>query len=197
MESFKTIEGFEDYEVSNFGRVRTKSRPIRYTHAVTGMEHFRTSEERFLKIYLNDRTGYKFVQLYKDKRSYNRTIHRLVADAFISRGDETKVVVNHKDGNKHNNIVDNLEWCTNQYNHEHATKTGLKPRGSRIGSSKLTEESVEVIKRMLADNVNHGQISKWFKVSRSTISLISEGKTWNSLTGTELTYKVENETIKP
>src|SRR5690606_5778138 len=108
-EIFKTIPEFPDYEVSNFGRVKTKSRQLRYIHAVTKKEHFRTSEERFLKVHFNDLTGYKFVQLYKDKKMYNRVIHRLVAETFIDNP-LLFPVVNHKDGNKHNNVTDNLEW---------------------------------------------------------------------------------------
>lgn len=185
MEIFKTIPSFSDYEVSNFGRVKTKSRELRYVHSVTGQEHFRKSEERFLKVHINNRTGYKFCQLYKNKKMYNKPIHQLVADAFIERPAGLDYI-NHIDGNKHNNTVGNLEWCTNEYNHEHATKTGLKPRGSRIGTSKLNESCVIAIKRMIKDGISHGQIAKWFDVSRPTISLIHEGKQWVALTGKEL-----------
>ena len=54
---------------------------------------------------------------------YNKPIHQLVANAFLDKLPHHEVV-NHKDGNKHNNVVDNLEWCTNAYNHKHATETG-------------------------------------------------------------------------
>jgi hypothetical protein len=91
-EVFKTIPSFSDYEVSNCGRVRTLSRPIRYLHAVTGKEHFRISEHRFLKVHYNNRTGYNFCQLYKDKKMYNKTIHSLVADVFLIKGDERCVL---------------------------------------------------------------------------------------------------------
>lgn len=186
-EIFKTIPSFPDYEVSNFGRVKTTSRKIRYTHHKTGMEHFRLSEHRFLKVQSNDYTGYKFHQLYRNKKMYNKAKHILVADAFLIRPDGADCV-NHKDGNKHNNALDNLEWCTNAYNHKHATETGLKARGSEIGRSKLNEVSVRAIKKMLEDNIPLSQISRWFNVSRSSIYLIHVGKTWRhvSLTGTEL-----------
>jgi uncharacterized protein YlbG (UPF0298 family) len=189
-EIFKTIPSFPDYLVSNFGRVKTKSRKLRYTHAVTKKEHFRQSSERFLKVQFNNLTGYKFYQLYLNKKMHNKTIHQLVADAFLKK-DKSHDTVNHKDGNKHNNTVDNLEWCTNKYNHEHATKTGLKPKGERVGTSKLTENSVHAIKWFLKKGVSHSELSKAFKVSRSNISQIAENKQWKhvSLTGNELDYK--------
>jgi len=187
IEIFKIISEYPDYEVSNYGRVRTKSRLVRYTHAVTKKEHFRKTESKFLKIQYNNRTGYKFCQLYLDKKMYNRTIHTLVANTFILN-ELNYEVVNHKDGNKHNNTVENLEWCTNAYNHEHATKTGLKAKGEKIKSSKLTEQCVYAIKYFLAKGVSHSDISKAFNVSRPTISLIYQNKTWKhvALKGQEL-----------
>jgi len=187
MEEFLTIPSFPDYLVSNFGRVKTKGRPIRYVHAVTGKEHFRNTNERFLKVHFNKLTGYKFYQLYKDKKMVNKSIHQLVADAFIKRKDGLNII-NHIDGNKHNNCVENLEWCTNEYNHEHATKTGLKAKGSQIGTSKLNEYTVHAIKYFLDKGFSHRELSTAFKISRPTISLIKENKTWKhvALTGTEL-----------
>ena len=187
MENFKTIQSFPDYEVSNMGRIRTKARLIRYVHSVTKNEHFRNSENKLLKIQFNNRTGYKFVQLYLNKKMHNITIHRLVAEAFIENTDNLSTV-NHKDGNKHNNTVDNLEWCSNEYNHQHATETGLKPKGSKIGSSKLNENCVHAIKYFLKQGYSHSQLSEIFLISRASVSLISEGKTWKhvALTGEEL-----------
>ena len=187
MEYFKDVVGFPDYQVSNLGRVKTKSRMIRYTHSVTKKEHFRKSEERFLKIQFNNRTGYKFVQLYKEKKMYNKNIHKLVSEAFISNPNDLKYV-NHKDGNKHNNTIENLEFCTNEYNHEHAIKTGLKAKGSGVASSKLNENMVYAIKWFLNKGYSHMELSKAFNVSRPTINLISNNKTWKhvELTGEEL-----------
>lgn len=190
-EVFKKIEELPDYTISNYGRVKTITRKIRYTHSVTGEEFFRQSEERFLKEHHNSRTGYKFVQLYKDKKMYNRSIHRLVATTFHPLSEIIDGVVNHKDGNKHNNYYRNLEWCTDSYNHEHATKTGLKARGEEIGSSKLNSNMVHAIKWFLKKGYSHSELSMAFKISRPSISLIHEGKSWKhiALTGEELTIK--------
>jgi len=193
METFKTIPSFQDYLVSQYGRVKTKSRLLRYVHAVTKKEHFRKSEERFLKEHLNNLTGYKFYQLYLNKKMFNRPIHVLVADAFLKKVTGLNYI-NHKDGNKHNNIVDNLERCTNEYNHEHATKTGLKASGSRIASAKLNENMAHAIKWFLKKGHSHIELAKAFNVSRTAISLIHEGKTWKrvALTSSELEIKIPN-----
>ena len=184
-ETFRVIKDFTDYQISDLGRVKTISRKIRYLHGVTKKEHFRQSEERFLKVQYNNVTGYKFYQLYKDKKMYNKTIHRLVAESFYTKGFGDSV--NHIDGNKHNNTLVNLEWCSNEYNHEHATKTGLKAKGERIGSSKLNDNCVIAIKYFLAQGLSHTELSKAFNISRATISLISEGKSWRHIsTGEEL-----------
>lgn len=190
-EVFKIIPSFPDYLISNCGRCKTRARSLRYIHAVTGEEHFRVTQERFLKVQFNSRTGYKFHQLYRDKKMYNKPIHSLVADAFLEKL-PIHDCVNHKDGNKHNNVVDNLEWCTQKYNHEHAVKTGLIANGSRVATSKLNESCVRAIKYFLGKGFSHAELSMAFGISRSTISLIAECKTWkqfdHSLTGKELTY---------
>jgi len=189
-EIFKTIPSFPDYEVSNFGRVKTKSRKVRFVHAKTQKEHYRITESKFLKVQYNRLTGYKFHQLYLCKKMYNKPIHQLVADAFLEKP-EWGECINHIDGNKHNNIVENLEWATNSYNHEHATKTGLKAKGSSVGTSKLNERNVQAIKYLLSIGVSHRDLSIAFNVSRPTISLISKNKSWKqiALTGEELILK--------
>jgi len=191
-EVWKSVKGFEDYLISNCGRVKTKSRRVRYVHAVTKKEHFRTTEEKFLKIYENHRTGYKFIQLYKNKKSKNKTIHRLVCENFIKNPIELGYV-NHIDGNKHNNRVDNLEWCTNEYNHKHATEAGLKAKGSKIASSILNDACVYAIKRLILIGWNDKEIAEIFNVSRSNINLIRNQYTWKhiALTGKELELKEE------
>lgn len=191
MEIFKTITEFPDYEVSNFGRVRTKERLLRYIHSVTGNEHFRKSQYRFLKVQYNNRTGYKFVQLYLNKKMYNKTIHRLVAETFLENNNNLDTV-NHKDGNKHNNTVENLEWCSDTYNHKHATETGLKAKGERIKNSVLNENCAHAIKYFLKQGYSHSDLSKIFLVSRTTISLIHSGKIWNNVALTNEELEIKN-----
>ena len=116
---WKDIPEYEGlYQVSNFGEVKSlpKIRNIFNTY------YF--SKEKILKHALND-SGYKIVVLAKNKKAKTLRVHRLVALAFIDNF-ENKPQVNHKDGNKLNNNVNNLEWCTNGENEKHAYKLGLK-----------------------------------------------------------------------
>ena len=102
-------------------------------------------------------------------------IHRLVAEKYISNP-ENKPQVNHKDGNKLNNCVDNLEWVTNQENRNHAVDNDLQVTGERCSWAKLTEENVKEIR------ANPGYENEYwarkFKVSRGTISDVVNYRTW-------------------
>lgn len=69
--------------------------------------------------------GYKQVQIMRNNKRYTKYVHRLVAECFLSNP-ESLPEINHKDGNKANNAVDNLEWCNRSQNQRHAYKTGLK-----------------------------------------------------------------------
>lgn len=108
-EIWKDIPNFEGlYQVSNLGRVKSLEKKVwnRY--------QFIKKEEKMLK-YGNTPKGYYTVKLYKNSTHCNKKIHRLVAEAFIPNP-EGKPQVNHIDGNKKNNNVENLEWCSNKEN---------------------------------------------------------------------------------
>lgn len=100
-EVFKDINGYEGlYQVSNLGNVKS-------------LNYLRTGKERILKP--GERRGYLYVTLCKDIKHKNYDIQRLVADAFIPNPLHLPCI-NHKDENKHNNFIENLEWCTYSYN---------------------------------------------------------------------------------
>ena len=102
-------------------------------------------------------------------------IHRLVAEKYIPNP-ENKPQVNHKDGNKLNNCVDNLEWVTNQENRNHAVDNDLQVTGEKCSWAKLTEENVKEIR------ANPGYENEYwarkFKVSRGTINDVVNYRTW-------------------
>lgn len=106
-------------------------------------------------------------------------LHRIIATCFLPK-EPGKDIVNHKDGNKENNSVDNLEWCDSAHNVRHAFKMGLMVRhkGSKNSQSKLTEDAVVSIKRELSKGRTLTSISKEHNVSLSCIFLIKKGKSW-------------------
>ena len=111
-EIWKDIEEFPSYQASDLGRIRNKN---------TG----------FIKNVYYDNDGYVKVTLVKNKRSYRKTVHRLVAEAFLG-GEHPGLQVNHKNGIKDDNRLINLEWVTGSENVKHAYDTGLrKPSGGR------------------------------------------------------------------
>lgn len=107
MEIWKDIKGYEGkYQVSNYGNVKS-------------LNYRRTKTEKVLKPW---DAGRGYLQVVFTRKKY--AIHRLVAETFISNPNHYSDV-NHIDGNKKNNHVDNLEWCTRKHNIQHAWKLGL------------------------------------------------------------------------
>lgn len=119
-EIWKPVQEFPTlYRVSNLGRVASY-RKILATNIIN--------------------SGYVSVQFKIDGKNINRTVHRLVAEAFISNP-ENKTEVNHKDGNKQNNCVHNLEWLTPSENKYHAFETGLKDKDNGLTGFKRGNKS--------------------------------------------------------
>lgn len=110
IEKFKPVQGYAGiYEISNLGRVKSLSRVIERNDGNT-----RVTEDRIILPFLT-KCGYHQIVLCKDGVRKKHLIHRLVANAFIENPDKLPII-NHKDENKLNNRVDNLEWCSAYYN---------------------------------------------------------------------------------
>lgn len=118
MELWVQAKDFPNYEVSSEGRIRN------------------VKTKRTLKTHIN-RNGYEELVLRKDNKPRNQKVHRLVADSFYD-GDHNGLDVNHIDGNKANNHISNLEWCTRKENIAHAFKHGLAT-SSRSMKVKIVE----------------------------------------------------------
>lgn len=150
-ERWKTIEGFEPYEVSNFGNIRNGERQLK--------PFVKYKKRKYLAIKMFCNIKQKYV---------NKYVHRLVAMAFI-KNPLNKPQVNHKDGNPANNYFDNLEFCTNQENRDHAVRTGLQ--ASRItGNCKISVKNAILIQEYHSSGkYKIKELAKMFGVVKSTI----------------------------
>lgn len=159
-ECWKPVVGYEGYyEVSNFGYIR------------------REQTKKILKPRISN--GYNMVDLrVNGSRRYSR-VHRLVAYAFIGVPPTTKHEVRHFDGNKQNNRHSNLSWGTRKDNEQDKIRHNKTNRGSRNGRSKLNEQQIIQIRKLLSQgNLLQKQIAKMFNVTRMTISDIKGKRSW-------------------
>lgn len=133
MEQWKDVVGYEGYyEVSDHGNVRSLDKEVR-----TNIRHVKSRiiKGKVLKPYKKNH-GYYAVSLSKDGKWFTTEIHRLVAKAFLPNP-MNKKVVNHKDGNKLNNHIDNLEWTSYKENHWHAREIQLLVNVGQHASKKI------------------------------------------------------------
>ena len=154
------------YEVSNYGRVRN-------------------SKNGRIRTIKPNKQGYLDMRLYKPNS--HLVIHRAVATLFIPNPNN-KPFINHIDGNKHNNLVDNLEWCTRSENEKHAWKFGLKrdtaTKGELHGMHKLSRKNVEYIRNhhvRNGGNMKTGELARIFNVNSQTITDIVSKRIWRSI----------------
>lgn len=172
---------FDGYEISNYARVRSLSRDVSINRK--GWTKVKR-EGRILKQY-PDGSGYVKVILRLNKVSKNMVVHRLMCMAFKGMPENYKQLnVNHIDGNKKNNLIENLEWCTAKENKRHAAKNNMvyRPCGEKCPFSKLKQSDVIAI-RMAAKNgkVNRKEIAKEFNTTAGNVWLILRNKTWTHL----------------
>jgi hypothetical protein len=193
-EKWECIEGFPDYQISNLGRIKS-------------FKQCRGVNEKILKS-LHSKYGYLqicFCTKGKIKKFY---IHRLMLQTFKPILNSELYQCNHIDGNKRNNDIDNLEWCTPSENNQHAYNTGLhkikkgvdspifnrrhsmqskekmslKRRGIGAALHKLSEEEVKEIKILLSANeLTQRKIAEMYDVHFNTISMIKLGVTWSHI----------------
>ena len=153
MEIWKDVVGYEGlYCVSSFGRIKSLPRPTKQK----AQEMSRYSDQK----------GYQRVWLCKDGTPKNYKVHRLVAQAFIPNPDELPQV-NHKDENKANNCVDNLEWCDCRYNNTYNNRMGRiatkNSRKVRCFETNMVYDSISAASRAVG-------------VSTSNIIYVCQGK---------------------
>lgn len=122
----KPIKDFDKYLVSEDGKV------------------YSLKSKRYLSINKNKNVEYYQVSLWKNNVGYHKYVHRLVAEAFIPNPDNL-LEVNHIDGNRLNNHVSNLEWCSRTGNAQHAVDTGLRTYTNRLDRETFIKCLYEVI----------------------------------------------------
>jgi hypothetical protein len=169
MEIWQDLPGSEGtYQISNLGRVKTLDRVIK-----CGRNIKKHIPEKVMAV--RDHAGYKTVTLRINGKTKVCSIHRLVAKTFIANSNNYKCV-NHIDGNKENNAVDNLEWCDYSHNIKHAYNNGLRVAKN---SPKLTNSQVSDIRKLCnTSDYTLTRIAEIFGVSKSTISKIKNYKSW-------------------
>jgi hypothetical protein len=184
------VTNWEDYaEVSNLGDTRTLNRII---HHANDNRVRKISSKPLTR--QKSRSGYLTVDFWHNNKRKTWLVHHLVLIAFVGmptgKIGTTKgcYQCNHKDGNKYNNCIDNLEWVVHQENIIHAYETGLRPKifaggkqnnkGSSNGMSKLTEIDVGQIRELLSQGVKGIVVAKKFNVSPATITSIKYKSRW-------------------
>lgn len=166
---WRRIKGYEEfYLVSDTGEVFSIRRAKKLKPAKSG-------------------DGYLQVYLCVNGKVKTKLIHRLIAKAFIFNP-HNYPIINHLDGMKTNNNINNLEWCTSSENNKHAFKMGFQTnKGSKHPRSKLKEEDIWEVLELLSKGETQTSIAKKFGVDPTTISMIKTGLTWSHLTG--ITHK--------
>lgn len=157
MERWEPIRGYEQYAVSDHGRVRN------------------SATDKVLK--LRYVSGYCRVVVYRDRKPKDKRVHRLVAEAFIPNP-ENKPHVNHIDGDKTNNHVNNLEWVTCSENAAHAASAGLRPNGDDFPQAKLTDDIVREMRRRAVEGESYRALAREFGVSFTGARKAINGESW-------------------
>ena len=137
-EIWKDIKDYEGlYQVSNLGNIKS----LEFNNRTTNHQ----KREKLLKSFCN-KLGYQRVVLYKNKVKKQLLVHRIVAEAFIPNPNNLPQV-NHKDGVRNNNAIDNLEWCNHKYNCNYGNFGKKVSLGMR--KKKLTQQQYELLKEVL------------------------------------------------
>lgn len=170
MEIFKDVVGYEGlYQVSNKGSVKALRRTS-YQKGRWGLALV-TFPERNMRI-CRTKAGYNYIALCKNGASTKRLVHRLVLAAFIG---ESELQCNHKDGNKDNNNIENLEYVTPLQNLRHCIDVLGKKRGEGMALAKLKEKDIPKIRQ---DKRILKEIAADYGVSLQAIYHVKSRKNW-------------------
>lgn len=177
IENFVPVKGYDGiYEVSNLGRIKSLER-------VDCKGQHRKS---LFKSPSFDQNYYLITSLSQDRVNKMVKFHRVVADAFIPNP-ENKSEINHINGIKWDNRVENLEWVTPRENKIHAEEIGLrKTKGEANASSKLTNE---IVLEIFNSNKSNKELAIQYQIGVLQISRIKMGYNWSHITGKSYKHK--------
>lgn len=174
MEIWKIIETFPKIMISNLGNVKHTNGKSKYKGI--------------------NKQGYYYIVITMQKKRYTLKMHRLVAEYFLppprdelvvecSKQHHGKVCVNHKDANKLNNCVDNLEWCSHLYNNSHARENNLIPalKGSLNGRATISEETVHLVCKLFEQGASVKEVMSVCGISRQQATKIRCGIAWKHI----------------
>ena len=177
---WKPVKGYEGfYEVSSTGKVKSIPRTIMRKDG----KPYRVKKERLMKLYV-DEDGYHRVELQNAGSAFKTFAHRLVAQSFIPNP-KNKPQVNHINGIKDDNRVENLEWVTLQENRDHAVANGLvaDQRGMKNPANTLNEKQVLKIVKLKKEGFQPAEIARKIDIPHSNVRNVYYGYTWAWLTG--------------
>lgn len=169
-----TMEGYSEiYEVSDRGRIRSRDQEVTYT---TGVKHLHKGR---ILLPQKHKSGYRLVNLHLGKKLKTFLVHRIVAKAFVPNPDNLPQI-NHKDFDKANNVIENLEWVTAKQNSTHArvNERQFVPHGEQHKSSRLTQAQVDHIRDLGAREFRTDTIAEMFKISVSHVNDILAFRRW-------------------
>ncbi len=175
-EIWKDIIEYEGlYQVSNYGRIRSLETFVNHRYG----KRIRKGKIKTLAV---NKGGYHTVNLFKDNETKMLKAHRALMQAFVPNP-ENKRTVNHKDGNKLNNHISNLEWATHKENNIHAHENNLVniKIGEDNAAAHLSNIDILEIRTLSSNGIRHRTIAKVFDVHENTISGIVNRKTWNHI----------------
>lgn len=150
-EIYKTIPFNEDYEISNFGNVRSTKK-------------YGVNKTRILKPSISNK-GYYMVALSKNGKMHTYTIHNLVVNTFI--GERKGLVINHIDGNKLNNHLENLECITQKENMKKAWDMGLCEKVRRVAKDGIIKASNKLKRKVNQYDINNNFIKQWNSIKEA------------------------------
>ena len=176
----KDIPSYPNFAITVDGRVWSKPRTRLNPNSKTAIDKI---GGRFLNpVFMS---GYPAVRLNNGKHKTDGhwfRVHRLIAEAFIPNP-TNKPHINHKNGIRNDNRIENLEWCTPKENVQHAYRTGLAKgqKGTRNGNSKLTELDVLLIRAMIELGERKSDIADWFGIERYYVHRIKNRTNWKHI----------------